>query len=133
VDGERSLGKKNVYSGSKSNVVDQYGDYLKQFGARGTYKSSDYYSGLNMTDRFPSIHVPVGMEVDEHSTTFKLKQQDGYDAMLESYKKCVHSTCPVAKWMPNEAQEDGFVGRKAIQLLRRRPKDSPFFMQVYNV
>jgi hypothetical protein len=42
----------------------------------------------------------------------------------------VKGKCPTADWLPNEAQEDAFVGRKALQLLRRRPRDKPFFLQV---
>jgi hypothetical protein len=55
---------------------------------------------------------------------------DAFSALRAAYSSCAHEACPVAGWMPDGAQEDSFVGRKALQLLRRRPRDKPFFLQV---
>lgn len=73
-------------------------------------ETSPYISGLP-----PLSNIPEG---------------GAFRALFDAYQKCSHSLCPTPSWLSNDAQEDGFVGRKALQLLRRRPKTMPFFLQV---
>jgi len=56
--------------------------------------------------------------------------RDAFKSLGAAYGHEGKGSGSVADWLPSGAQEDGFVGRKALQLLRRRPRDRPFFMQV---
>ena len=63
----------------------------------------------------------------------------GLQVVDAAYKQChpsggggnsVYACPPFPASFPDEAQEDSFVGRQALRLLRRRPKEKPFFLQV---
>jgi len=119
-DGERSLCKGTLFGKGKGQPNDQYGDFMTRIG------------------NIPTAH---GEQGNKYSSGFEPGggrasgfYGNGFVALHSAYATCRNNkkdgSCPPADLLPDEGQEDSFVGRKAIQLLHRRPKDKPFFLQV---